>query len=152
MKAAWYEEQGSAREVLMVGEMPDPIPAAGEVRIRITASGVNPGDIKKRAKWFAKASVGVRNQIGHNHHRDGYTDVPRLTSLTRPRFQNRLYTVGTVPPSITYSLPVIDEARSEARKATNSATSSGRFGLPSGMPPRESMMRCLASCSLIPVR
>ena len=39
MKAAWYEKQGPAREVLTVGEMPDPTPAAGEVRIRIAASG-----------------------------------------------------------------------------------------------------------------
>jgi NADPH:quinone reductase len=52
MQAAWYEKQGAAREVLIVGEMPDPKPAAGEVRIRIAASGVNPGDIKKRQDWF----------------------------------------------------------------------------------------------------
>src|SRR5262249_10768080 len=48
MKAAWYEKQGPARDVLVVGEMPDPVPAAGEGRIRIAASGINPGDIKKR--------------------------------------------------------------------------------------------------------
>jgi NADPH2:quinone reductase len=53
MKAAWYEKQGPAREVLVVGEMPDPIPAAGEVRIRISASGINPGDIKKRENAFS---------------------------------------------------------------------------------------------------
>jgi NADPH:quinone reductase len=52
MKAAWYEKQGRARDVLVVGEMPDPIPAAGEVRIRIAASGINPGDIKKRQDAF----------------------------------------------------------------------------------------------------
>ena len=52
MKAAWYEKQGSAPDVLVVGEMPDPIPAAGEVRIRIAASGINPGDIKKRQAAF----------------------------------------------------------------------------------------------------
>jgi NADPH:quinone reductase len=52
MRAAWYEKQGPAREVLTVGEMPDPIPAAGEVRIRIAASGINPGDIKKRQNAF----------------------------------------------------------------------------------------------------
>lgn len=52
MKAAWYEKQGPAREVLVVGEMPDPIAAAGEVRIRIAASGINPGDIKKRENAF----------------------------------------------------------------------------------------------------
>jgi NADPH:quinone reductase len=48
MKAAWYEKQGPAREVLVVGEMPDPTPAAGEVRIRVVFSGINPGDTKKR--------------------------------------------------------------------------------------------------------
>src|SRR5947207_1194970 len=47
MKAAWYERQGAARDVLVVGEMPDPEPGPGEVRIRVAASGVNPGDVKK---------------------------------------------------------------------------------------------------------
>jgi NADPH2:quinone reductase len=52
MRAAWYEKQGPAREVLTVGEMPDPTPGPGEVRIRIAASGINPGDIKKRQDSF----------------------------------------------------------------------------------------------------
>ena len=52
MKAAWYEKQGNAREVLVVGEMDDPQPQAGEVRIRLAASGINPGDVKKRRNAF----------------------------------------------------------------------------------------------------
>ena len=52
MKAAWYEKQGPARDVLIVGEMDEPQPVAGEVRIRIAASGVNPGDVKKREDAF----------------------------------------------------------------------------------------------------
>jgi NADPH:quinone reductase len=52
MKAAWYEKQGPARQVLTVGEMPDPHPNAGEVRIRVAVSGINPGDIKKRQDAF----------------------------------------------------------------------------------------------------
>jgi NADPH:quinone reductase len=52
MRAAWYEKQGPAREVLTVGEMPDPFPGAGEVRIRVAASGINPGDVKKRQDAF----------------------------------------------------------------------------------------------------
>jgi NADPH2:quinone reductase len=52
MRAAWYEKQGPARDVLTVGEMPDPQPSAGEVRIRVAASGVNPGDVKKREDAF----------------------------------------------------------------------------------------------------
>ncbi len=52
MKAAWYENQGPAAEVLIVGEMPDPQPERGEVRIRVAASGINPGDVKKRQDTF----------------------------------------------------------------------------------------------------
>ncbi|HUO14313.1 MAG TPA: NADPH:quinone reductase [Verrucomicrobiae bacterium] len=52
MRAAWYEKQGPAREVLTVGEMPDPVPGPGELRIRISASGINPGDIRKRQDDF----------------------------------------------------------------------------------------------------
>jgi NADPH:quinone reductase len=51
MRAAWYERQGSP-DVLVTGEMPDPAPGAGEVRIRVSASGVNPGDLKKREDAF----------------------------------------------------------------------------------------------------
>lgn len=49
MRAVWYERFGSAREVLRLGEMPDPEPGPGEVRIRLRASGVNPSDVKTRA-------------------------------------------------------------------------------------------------------
>lgn len=52
MRAAWYEKQGAARDVLVVGEMRDPEPGPGEVRIRIAFSGVNPGDVKKREDAF----------------------------------------------------------------------------------------------------
>jgi NADPH2:quinone reductase len=48
MKAAWYERKGPAREVLQVGERPTPEPAAGEVRVRIHRSAVNPSDTKNR--------------------------------------------------------------------------------------------------------
>ena len=48
MHAAWYEKNGAAHDVLQTGELPDPIPAAGEVRVRIMTSGVNPSDVKSR--------------------------------------------------------------------------------------------------------
>ena len=48
MKAAWYERQGAPASVLVVGEMATPEPSPGEVRIRVAASGLNPGDVKKR--------------------------------------------------------------------------------------------------------
>jgi NADPH:quinone reductase len=48
MKAAWYERKGPAREVLQIGERPTPQPGAGEVRVRVHRSAVNPSDTKNR--------------------------------------------------------------------------------------------------------
>jgi NADPH2:quinone reductase len=44
MKAAWYTRQGRPAEVMQFGEQPTPHAAAGEVRVRLHASGVNPAD------------------------------------------------------------------------------------------------------------
>lgn len=55
MRAAWYDGQGPASEVLRVGELPDPEPGGGEVRVRIHLSGINPGDTKKRRGFFGSA-------------------------------------------------------------------------------------------------
>ena len=49
MRAVWYERLGPAHEVLEAGEIPDPQPGPGEVRVRIAYSGVNPSDVKRRA-------------------------------------------------------------------------------------------------------
>jgi NADPH:quinone reductase len=48
MRAAYYEANGAARDVLRVGDIETPSPGPGEVRIRIAASGVNPSDVKAR--------------------------------------------------------------------------------------------------------
>ena len=55
MKAAWYDEQGPAEQVLQVGELPDPHAGPGEVRVRVSTSGINPGDTKKRRGWLGSA-------------------------------------------------------------------------------------------------
>lgn len=52
MQAAWYEKQGAANTVLTIAEMDDPRPLAGEVRMRVAVSGINPGDVKKRQDAF----------------------------------------------------------------------------------------------------
>lgn len=52
MRAAYYEEQGSAHEVLRVGEMPVPEPGADEVRIRVAVSGIHVGDVGKRRGYL----------------------------------------------------------------------------------------------------
>ncbi len=65
MRAAWYERQGPAEDVLEVGTMPSPEPAAGEVRVRLTVSGVNPGDLKKRQGWLGSA-MPYRRVVPHS--------------------------------------------------------------------------------------
>jgi NADPH:quinone reductase len=52
MRAVWYDRPGPAAEVLRVGDLPDPVAGPGEVRVRLTRSGINPGDTKKRADRF----------------------------------------------------------------------------------------------------
>lgn len=49
MRAAFYEKNGSAREVLQVGEIETPKAGPGEVRVKLATSGVNPSDVKSRA-------------------------------------------------------------------------------------------------------
>lgn len=51
MKAAWYEELGAARDVLVVDETAVPTVGAGEVLVRVYASGINPSDVKQRSGW-----------------------------------------------------------------------------------------------------
>jgi NADPH:quinone reductase len=48
MQAAWYSRNGPAREVLVVGDLPRPVPQAGEVLVELHTSGVNPSDVKSR--------------------------------------------------------------------------------------------------------
>jgi len=52
MKAAWFEEFGPADEVLKTGEQALPEIGPGDVLIRMSTSGVNPSDVKKRAGSF----------------------------------------------------------------------------------------------------
>ena len=49
MRATWYSKNGEARDVLTVGDLPTPVPAAGEVRVKLATSGVNPSDVKSRS-------------------------------------------------------------------------------------------------------
>jgi NADPH2:quinone reductase len=48
MRAAYYDKNGPAADVLHVGEMETPTPGQGEVRVKLATSGVNPSDVKSR--------------------------------------------------------------------------------------------------------
>lgn len=64
MKAAWYKLNGSARDVLMVGELPAPVPGAGEVLVKLQTSGVNPSDVKSRQRRPLQTEIVVPHSDG----------------------------------------------------------------------------------------
>ena len=49
MRAITYSKTGPASEVLSIEEITTPEPGAGEVRVKLATSGVNPSDVKTRA-------------------------------------------------------------------------------------------------------
>lgn len=57
MKAVYYEQKGPARQVLQMGERPLPEPQAGEVRVRIRVSAVNPSDTKGRSVYLGVTAM-----------------------------------------------------------------------------------------------
>jgi len=74
---------------------------------------------------------------------NGVNVIMQIASADAP--SPMTYTVGTVPPSMTYSVPVMDPARGDASNATRSATPCGFAGRPIGMPPSESVSIFLAA-------
>ena len=54
MRAAFYSSQGPAHEVFKIGELARPEPGPGEVRVKLTYSGVNPSDWKLRKGGFGR--------------------------------------------------------------------------------------------------
>ena len=65
MKAAYYEQKGTARDVLKVGTVERPEPGPGELLIRIAASGVNPSDTKGRQGARGNTSMPFARIIPH---------------------------------------------------------------------------------------
>jgi len=74
MRAAFYEHNGTAREVLRVGAVETPQAGPGEVRVKLATSGVNPSDVKSRQGLTRKIAwprvvphsdgAGVIDQVG----------------------------------------------------------------------------------------
>ena len=65
MKAVWYEQFGPASDVLSLGDMEDPTPVAGEVLVRVKATGINPSDAKLRAGARPGATMAFPRIIPH---------------------------------------------------------------------------------------
>jgi len=113
MRAAYYEKNGTAKDVLHVGEVDTPQPAPGEVRIKLATSGVNPSDVKNRA--------GVTRKIAFPRvipHSDGAGIIDAVgVGVAKSRIGERVWTwnaqwkrpFGTAAESI--ALPEIQAVR-----------------------------------------
>ena len=89
MKAAIYEKTGPPHDVLRIAELPAPLPGPGEVRIKVSWSGINPSDVKSRA--------GVRTQTPPFPqiipHSDGYGVIDEVgADVPRARIGERVWT------------------------------------------------------------
>lgn len=65
MKAVYYDRKGPAQEVLVLGELPDPEPGPGEVRVKVRFSGLNPTDTKQRGAWDGNKEMPFPRIIPH---------------------------------------------------------------------------------------
>ena len=65
MRAAYYERKGPAPKVIVLGELPDPQPGPGEVRVKLRFSGINPTDTKLRGGWDGNMEMPFPRVIPH---------------------------------------------------------------------------------------
>ncbi len=87
MRAAFYTQQGPAREVLQIGEQPTPQPGPGEVRVKLRTSGVNPSDWKVRKGGFGRG-LAAPLIIPHS---DGAGEIDAVGSGVTRRIGQRVW-------------------------------------------------------------
>lgn len=116
MRAAFYDSNGAARAVLRLGEAPTPVPAAGEVRVKLAASGVNPSDVKSREGRTRKIAyprviphsdgAGVIDAVGDGV---GQTRIGQRVWIWNAQWKRPFGTCAeyvTVPAAMAVPLPV----------------------------------------------
>ena len=75
MKGVYYERKGPARQVLALGDLADPQPGPGEVRVKVAFSGINPTDTKLRGGWDGAMEMPFPRIVPHQ---DGAGEIDRV--------------------------------------------------------------------------
>ena len=89
MQAVVTTKTGAAAEVLLIREVPNPEPQAGEVRVRIATSGINPSDVKRRGAAPAGSALEFPEIIPHS---DGAGTIDAIgTGVSRQRIGERVW-------------------------------------------------------------
>ena len=88
MRAAYYEQNGRAADVLRVGDIDTPVPGPGEVRVKLKTSGINPSDVKGRAGLTRK--IAFARVVPHS---DGAGQIDVVgTGVPQARVGERVWT------------------------------------------------------------
>src|SRR5262245_47276257 len=88
MRAAYYERNGRASEVLQIGDVETPTPGPGEVRVRLKTSGINPSDVKGRAGLTRK--IAFPRVVPHS---DGAGEIDMVgEGIAQSRIGERVWT------------------------------------------------------------
>jgi NADPH:quinone reductase len=75
VRAVYYEKKGPAAKVLALGDLPEPEPRAGEVRVKLAVSGINPTDTKLRGGWDGAMEMPFPRVVPHQ---DGAGVIDRV--------------------------------------------------------------------------
>jgi len=89
VRAVYYDRKGPAPKVLVLGELPDPQPEPGEVRVKVHVSGINPTDTKLRGGWDGNLEMPFPRVIPHQ---DGAGVIDRVgAGVPRSRLGERVW-------------------------------------------------------------
>jgi NADPH2:quinone reductase len=129
MKAAWYERNGAAADVLIVGELPDPHAGPGEVRVRLKTSAVNPSDVKSRAGSARK--IAFSRQVPNS---DGAGIVDEVgDGVPEERLGQRVWTYNAAwqrPYGTSAEYVVLPAAQAVPLPVSGSFDAGACFGIP----------------------
>jgi len=130
MRAAWYEKNGPAAEVLKLGDLPIPEPGPAEVRVRVVVSGLNPTDVKSRA---GSRPMGFPRVVPHQDGAGVIDAVGPGVPSSRVNERVWLYIVQWQRPWGTAAeYTVVPAARAVTLPATTSFAEGACLGIPAG--------------------
>ena len=131
MRAIIYERRGPARDVLQIVDRPMPEPDAGEVRVQVAVTAINPSDLKARSQWLGQENMlfpvvtphrdaaGIIEKVGAN------VDPKRLGERVWISLNHRIYPFGTAAEFIT-----IPEEQAWHLPSNTSFTDGACLGIP----------------------
>jgi NADPH:quinone reductase len=104
MRAWWFEEPGPAKDVLQFGELADPLPGPGEVRVKVAYSAINPTDCKRRNSTGSSVGRDIGRFARVIPHNDGSGVIESVgEGVNAARIGERVWLFGPQADSLEHS-------------------------------------------------